>query len=243
MMVYSYQWSEIEVQAEYQITTYYDLPTVTIYVRLKNKGSKRLHIKNIKPIVASKESLVLGEGIRDWVIYKNGIRKNELVGTHHFDNPEFDIAEVTADGNEDASYVKKNFEDGVYIINSSYLAALYSKSTDQAIVAGFYTVHNQFASIQVVCDKEQKKFLSYETICDLDGICLDAQGKVVSEKLFVDFGEIFTGIERYSQLSARVGKAIQNQTITSGWCSWYFFYESVTEKDVIKNAKFIHENH
>ncbi len=245
-LIFEYEWSEFNIEAEYHLRLYDKLPCASIYINVKNKGKSPVYLEKIKPLVVKNDGIILGSGLRDWVIYKNGIRKNDLVGSYHFGNPDFDINDITASGHEDASFTKKEFKDNI-VINSSYLTVLNSASTEKSILTGFYTMNSQFTLMDFKCDKNEKEFISYETYCTLDGIRLESGNSITSEKLLIDFEKPFKAIKRYSNLAAETGN-VKNKIkkdkkqLPTGWCSWYFFYESVTEKDVLNNMEYIKNN-
>jgi hypothetical protein len=239
---YSFHWENSSLAAEYRICLPDNLPAASISLKVVNNGGDPVSIRGLSLLALSKGALTLGEGLRDWVIYKNGIRKNDLVSVYRFGSGEFDIADVTADGNEDASFTERKQSGDTLTVNSNYLTVIHSASSGNSFLAGFYTVHRQFSHTQLVCDKAETEMLSYEAFCDLDGVSLESNASLESEKLLLDFGDSFEAIERYASLSGKIGGGKGKRPPLSGWCSWYYFYESVSEADVLKNLEFITAN-
>jgi hypothetical protein len=239
---YNFRWEGEDIAAEYQIYLPDSSPSASLSLRVVNDGGAPVSIKSLTLFSLSDGGLGLGEGLRDWAIYKNGIRKNDLVSVYRFGSEEFDLADVTADGNEDASFTKRKQDGDALVINSNYLTVIHSASNGSSFLAGFYTVHRQFSHTQLICDKAESRMLSYEAFCDLDGIFLDKKASVESEKILLDFSDSFEAIERYASLAARTGGGKGKQSPLTGWCSWYYFYESVSEADILKNIEFITVN-
>ena len=238
LVSYSCTWPGKNISAVYRIGVFER--ALSIDLSISNDSGSPIFIKRLSPLVLPGEGLGLGKCLRDIVVFKNGIRKNDLVSVYRFGGGGgFDIVDVTARGNEDASFTEIELPEDTLPVNSSYLTVLRSASEGKSVLAGFYTLKRQFSHSQLVCDKEENRLLSWELYCDLDGIKLDAGGRVESEKLLLDFGETFSAIDRYSSLAARIGQGRGDRPPLKGWCSWYFFYESVTEKDVIRNLEFI----
>ncbi|GHT98359.1 hypothetical protein FACS1894142_4590 [Spirochaetia bacterium] len=241
LLSYSCAWPEANINAAYRISIFDDIPALSIDLRVINNSGRPVNLKRCTPLALAEDALTLGGGLRDWIIFKNGIRKNEPVSTYRFGggDGEFNIADVTADGNEDASLTEKNLSGDTLGINSSYLTVLRSVSKGTSFLTGFYTLSHQFSHTQLICDRAESHLRSYEAFCDLDGITLEDGGTMQSEKLLVDFDDSFTAIERYASLAARFCGGKGNRPPITGWCSWYFFYESVTEQDVLNNLEFI----
>jgi hypothetical protein len=242
LLRYAFEWKDKGMAAEYRIYLPENSPSATVDLKLTNNSGKPVRIKGMTPFALPNDALVLGEGLRDWVIYKNGIRKNDLVSVYRFGSDEFDLTDVTADGNEDASLTERKSSGDTLAINSNYLTVIYSASGGKSFLTGFYTVHRQFSHTQLVCDKAESRMLSYEAFCDLDELVLESGVSIESEKLLMDFGEPFEAIDRYATLAARLGGGKGSRVPLRGWCSWYYFYESVTESDALKNLEFIGAN-
>jgi hypothetical protein len=239
---YKFRWKDEAIAAEYRIYLPDNLPSASLSLSVFNNGGVPVRISGLTLLALSNDALNLGEGLRDWVIYKNGIRKNDLVSVYRFGNGEFDRADVTADGNEDASFAERKQSGDTLAINSSYLTVIHAASNGSSFLTGFYTVQRQFSHTRLVCDNAESRMLSYEAFCDLDGISLDSGASVESEKLLLDFGDSFEAIDRYASLTTRIGGGKGKRLPLTGWCSWYYFYESVNEAAVLKNLDFITAN-
>jgi hypothetical protein len=241
--ILTYLWKAENIVSKFHIRGYKDRTYSVIWAEIEYKGTGTVKLGSIKLMSFKNGSLVLGNSISDWVIFKNTIDKGGLITTHHFGNSEFDIKEATALGLEDGGILLSKDKEST-TITSNYMTVIRSVSMKQSLLFGFLTVKSQFSSINFTCSNDEKKFIDLEAVCFFDNIPLNPGDTKCSEKLILDFDETFGAINRYSRLSGSLnkGESFINYSPPSGWCSWYFFYESVTEKNILDNLQFITEN-
>ena len=71
-----------------------------------------------------------------------------------------------------------------------------------------------------------------------DGLALKSGDTAWSERFAIDIcGTPQEQLERYGAALAAEMQARVPQQTPSGWCSWYYFYQQVTEDDVIRNLR------
>lgn len=236
-----YAWNEDSVEVVYIITTYDNTPSATVRMDVKNTGKDSIIIKYLRPVVVESKGVVLGNGIEDWSIYKNGIRNRQL-GVHKFASPDFSVDDLKEPNNEDTRFVAYDDTEDLTIVNSGYLSVLRSCSTEHSMLLGYETGQNELGLIRFCCTKDERNFIFLEAVCIMDDLLVKQGESVMSESLLIDFRETFTAIDEYALRSADKAEVKLNEKVPTGWCSWYFFYESVTEQDVISNLEFIHKN-
>ena len=73
----------------------------------------------------------------------------------------------------------------------------------------------------------------------LEGIELPCGQSVTSEDLLIDFR---SNASEYASLLAARAPSRRWQTVPTGWCSWYYFYEAVTEQDLLRNLSWLAEH-
>jgi alpha-galactosidase len=66
----------------------------------------------------------------------------------------------------------------------------------------------------------------------LEGIEVPSGQSVTSEDLLIDFRG---SLKDYARVLAERAPSRSRHSVPTGWCSWYYFYESVTEQDVLRN--------
>lgn len=237
-------WHGAGIEAIIHIRRYPTDTFAVLWSDIKNLGCSTIQIEEITLLEVKNGSLLLGSGITDWVLFKNTVDKSGLITSHHFGNPEFQIKEATASGLEDGAIALAKETDYTTIV-SNYMTVIRSASTKESILLGYITVQSQFGSMRFTCSHDENEFISLQSLCSFDSIPLKTGEKMSSEKLIIDFDEAFQAIDRYAKISGFLNQrtSLKNYFPPSGWCSWYFFYESVTEKNILDNLDYIVKNH
>lgn len=121
---------------------------------------------------------------------------------------------------------------------SDDVAVLFDPTTSRALLAGVVTARN-FIS-QVIVDAPAR---TVDARCLTDGIALAPGETVWSERFAIDLcGHPNAQLERYGDaLGREMGARIPPKT-PAGWCSWYYFYTTVTEDDVVRNLRFLEQH-
>jgi alpha-galactosidase len=115
---------------------------------------------------------------------------------------------------------------------------LYDPVTGRALLAGAVTAHD---FISQVCADAPARLLDARNLCD--GLPL-APGEAASSEWFVvDLtGHPNDQLERYGDALGWLMGARVPKTTPSGWCSWYYFYTTVTQDDVVRNLRFLEQH-
>jgi alpha-galactosidase len=118
---------------------------------------------------------------------------------------------------------------------SDDLGVLFDPASDRSFLVGVATAR-QFLS-QVFVDVPSKA-LDARNACD--DVAVSPGETRWSEWFLVDLiGHPNDQLARYGDaLGAMMGARIPARTPT-GWCSWYYFYTTVTEDDVLRNLRFL----
>lgn len=122
-------------------------------------------------------------------------------------------------------------------------AAITDKSTQSTLILGFITNKDQFGTILM---ERLKPNTGLEYLCaytQTDKIPLKSlnQGLQQSEILMLTFVPQPEGYEALAELCRVTGKLaevkIPSQVI-GGWCSWYYYYTKISEKEILSNLDF-----
>jgi alpha-galactosidase len=121
---------------------------------------------------------------------------------------------------------------------SDDVAVLYDPGAGRSFLAGAVTARD-FIS-QVMVDVPSR---SIDARCIADGIPVRPSDTVWSERFAVDLcGSANEQLERYGDALAREMGGRVPASPPAGWCSWYYFYTTVTEDDVLRNLRFLERN-
>ena len=122
--------------------------------------------------------------------------------------------------------------------HGEYVAILNDRETDFCVLAGFITSAHMGTRVTFVLDDGGVAECAMTS--DADGREVDDGETVLSETLLILSGTDGYGLlQRFAQawgesMGARLGSHLPN-----GWCSWYYYFDKVTESDIIENADYL----
>jgi len=124
--------------------------------------------------------------------------------------------------------------------SGEYLALLNDSASEISVLAGFISSANQVTRIAVALDANG--ISSFEAIAHCDGIELEPGDEVSSEELVIMAGaDGYRLLEEFADLWGKRMNAITWGHIPTGWCSWYYYFEKVSEKDMLENIAWLKE--
>jgi len=119
---------------------------------------------------------------------------------------------------------------------SDDVGVLYDPASGRSMLAGAVTARD-FVS-QVVLDAPGR---ALDARCLADGISVEQT--TWSERFAVDVvGTPQEQLARYGDALGRLMRARVPKRAPAGWCSWYYFYQDVTEADVVRNLRFLEQH-
>jgi alpha-galactosidase len=119
---------------------------------------------------------------------------------------------------------------------SELVTALANRHSGEGIVAGFVSTADQFS--HVYFDREEKIVTA---VSHADGVSVPARG-LSSERLYVAGGEATKQLCGYGDALARQMDANPSTSVPSGWCSWYYYWQEISEAEAIANLDFLVAN-
>lgn len=123
-----------------------------------------------------------------------------------------------------------------------YLGIVNDRDTDESLLAGFVTSNRQVTRIAVTFN--QQGLNRFRAIIDGDSIILPVAKPLPCERLRFAFGHDENKLlDDFAKRWGKLMKAKTSNHVPNGWCSWYFYFSKVTEKDIVENISFISENH
>jgi alpha-galactosidase len=218
-----------------------------ILVKLKNikdNSQNQLSVHSISPLTIKNSALWLSgtdsptkldkitwfkQGWQSWSPCK-------LIMGDQIDDegPKIDIYKRTLD-NQDYK-IKGRFY-------SEYCTAITDLETKNSLIFGFTTLHTQFTRILLDYEKGTSLKLLTAFGC-MDGIQFQNSHIDFSEELFICFKTEnlgYHGLIDYAKLVKNNNYVNINKTIPIGWCSWYYYFNKVTQEDMFKNLEFFKE--
>ncbi|MHA1207460.1 MAG: glycoside hydrolase family 36 protein, partial [Candidatus Hodarchaeales archaeon] len=125
---------------------------------------------------------------------------------------------------------------------SESVTAITDRSSKSSIMLGFCTLKDNYSQIVMdpLSNTSELEFLACYS--QFDGITISDLKKkpICSELLLVRFckkNEGYTCLRKYAQVT---GKKMQARVSKPriGWCSWYYYYEDITNDELLANVEF-----
>ncbi len=131
---------------------------------------------------------------------------------------------------------------------SEFHSVITDNSNQSSLVLGFITLKDQFSrilmdrlgpngKIQWLCAYSQTDSIQ---LCDLNNDLMNSEILMISLVKNPESYEVLSEICNFGGILANV-KNLQKE-VSSGWCSWYYYYTKVTEQDVLSNLEYFKQH-
>jgi alpha-galactosidase len=121
---------------------------------------------------------------------------------------------------------------------SDLVTAIADPNAGHGLIAGFVSAADQFSHIWFDRDSDGISAASYA-----DGIELAPRAVLASERLYIEPSDAPTqALCRYGDALAGEMDALPYDAVTSGWCSWYYYFQGISEAEVISNLEHLAAN-
>jgi len=118
------------------------------------------------------------------------------------------------------------------------VVVLKNTATGECMLAGFITTGRCYNRFQIVLNENGLETLNAYVYGD--GREVDPGETFVSEEFILLNGPDGYGLlERYGALWGKSMHARKWDHIPTGWCSWYYYFDKVTEADVLENLEYL----
>jgi alpha-galactosidase len=122
-------------------------------------------------------------------------------------------------------------------LKSDACIAFTDASGCRALVIGFENLGHAFCGFEGVV--EGGVVTQFKASCQYEGITLAPGKTLVVPTLLVGAGESLSELlQQYArQVAHRMGSRIR--PVETGWCSWYYYYGTETEQDILDNVRLL----
>ncbi|MEO8540908.1 MAG: glycoside hydrolase family 36 protein [bacterium] len=144
----------------------------------------------------------------------------------------------------DGRFVRDESEDRRYISREVVTLSMIGQQP-QVLCVGSVRPGQFFFDIEVQLDLEETKLTELRLSFDLEATELAAGERLeLPQILFIAGADARDLMERFAdEVATEMGARVPDH-VPTGWCSWYYFYNKVSEADVVANlAEMVSEGH
>ena len=215
---------EPEPIAGARIDVAYDAATGRLAVTLTNTSGEVLRPADVRLVAETEIGAAAG-----WAwLHGRYMQMDALV--RNFGTP----ADTTYDGR----FAKDLGEDGRRYVSREVVALTLPAKASPTLLAGSLEMSRSFLDIEIDLDEDEEYLEQIALVFDLDGVEI-APGATYEcpPVLLIDGRDSLAMIDRYAGEVAAEMHARVPDHVPTGWCSWYYFYNRVSEADVLSNLE------
>lgn len=137
----------------------------------------------------------------------------------------------------DGRYVREHAEGRTYISREVATLTLLAKPSP-VLLAGCLAMDRFFFDIEIDVDADESRIERLALVFDLDGAIIGPGERLELPPLMLTEGhDALDLIEEYAdEVATEMGARVPDH-VPTGWCSWYYFYNRVSEADVVANLE------
>jgi alpha-galactosidase len=218
-------------------------PIILLRLQFTNDTGKPVGIKEFQPLVIEGSvngSFSLGSSIKNWRFLKNG---------YHTSSPCYSLSLTELDKTCPVEFFRKDFNPHSKLnpikgeFDSEWMTAFKDNATGNSTVIGFVTMNDNMCQIDFKVDREENEMDGLWTRSFSDDVVCKNGDTIRSEKVLIDLlGPLPDGLDRYADRVASEMNAVPSEKVPTGWCSWYEFFEQISEELIVKIADYYHDN-
>jgi alpha-galactosidase len=217
---------ETEPEVHLTLTLYEDRRFVIAQAEVQNRGPSPLRIRAFRPLDGATVTLeAAGSALR---FYKNGWQSWSPSLVLDCAEPDGDMAPPTIGPGTQPDSRHGRF-------TSDAMAAIVNPATNVGALAGFISNADQFSHVWLDAPDATLTAASWA-----DGVAIAARQVMASERLLIDVtSQPLAALCVYGDAVAREMDAVPSDAVASGWCSWYYYFQGISEAEVLANLDYI----
>lgn len=201
---------------------------------LLNTGAAPVRVAELAPLCVTAEGATVGAGVDRWSVFRNGYQSWSGTGTLRADeidrDPQFDFLRVSQVD------LRHPAPGRAGVLRSDGFTALKNLRSGEALLCGFLDARHAFGGVQV--DTAGGTFRGLCAASDGDDRDLAPGAGLAAEPLWLSAGrDEHELLGAYAEAVGRTMEARVAARAPSGWCSWYYYFQHVTEGDVLTNIE------
>ncbi len=201
---------------------------------LEHRGDEPVTLEEVAPLLVTEPGAVaVGAEVRRWAIFRNGYQS--WSGTRVYGVGERDRDPRGAVLRETHVDVRHPARGRAGVIRSDLVTAIVERGGGDALALGFLDARDFFPAVAV--DARGGRFRSLAAVLDGDGLPFAPGQRLELPPLWLAAGT--DGPALLAAWAAAAGRQMGARVAArspSGWCSWYYHFGRVTERDVLAAA-------
>ncbi len=125
------------------------------------------------------------------------------------------------------------------IVQSDMVFLCGDSNSQEAVLFGQLPVHNAFHQFVSFEFNYRTKLLSI--IWDVDRFC-DAEEEYTLDMVCMREGNAWRILQAYAEIITQELSPKCNNNMRKGWCSWYYYYNTISKDEILVNAKYAKEH-
>ncbi|MBI5712876.1 MAG: alpha-galactosidase [Chloroflexi bacterium] len=223
------------------ITVEFALPTqhpfLLITIRVQNVGSKPFRVSRLNSLFAGplhrSGAVRLDTESSPLTFFSNGWQSWSYAGTLNAKQtqPYTNLGIFQSPVNHNSSTPRSEFRSQ---FSGDMFGVLSAPQKRNAIIAGFISQREQFGSVDVVTDSLNP---SLRLRAQCDDVVVPPNGELITDAAYVQLiaGYDDDPLRDYAEAVARENNARVPAETPIGWCSWYHYFDKVSEDDLRAN--------
>ena len=217
---------EHEPDLSLTVTVYEDRPYAVLRAEAANRSRAPLRVQALRPLDGGRVDL--GSAVDGWRFFEEGWQN-------------WSVAVVLPAAGEDlymappvvGPITQPPRQPGRFV--AELVGAIVDPATNAGVVAGFVSSADQFSQVWFDRDGPALTAASYA-----DGVSIAPGGRLASERLLIEpTASPLEALQSYGDTIAAEMQAVPWPEPIQGWCSWYYYWQGVTEDAVLANLEYL----
>ncbi|MGE5596855.1 MAG: glycoside hydrolase family 36 protein [Hyphomicrobiales bacterium] len=141
----------------------------------------------------------------------------------------------------DGRYLRETADARTYVSREMVALHVPARPTP-SLILGSLRMDRFFLDIELGLAPAETAIATLSLVFDLAGVVLAAGGSLELPPVLISEGrDVRVLVDAYAAAIGREMRARVPDRVPTGWCSWYYFYNRVTEADVVRNLETMRE--
>jgi alpha-galactosidase len=200
---------------------------------LTNSGPTPIRVADLAPLCVPDGGTMIGAGADRWSVFRNGYQSWSGTGSYRAVerdlDPRFGFLRVSQ---VDLRHRSRG-RPGVF--RSDGFSAIKNLRSGEALVCGFLDARHAFGGVEVDVSGGVCRRLRAASDCD-DRELAPGQSMSSEPLWLAASGDAAALLRAYAIASGERMQARVRERAPRGWCSWYYYFQNVTESHVLENV-------